>query len=87
VFWYNLHRNGEGDDLTRHAACPVLAGTKWGKITKMTRLMTELLHPLFQYPTSGFTSEAKNSLVLVLSAPLSEIHAKSESKSASLIMF
>ena len=31
VFWYNLHRNGEGDDLTRHAACPVLAGSKWGK--------------------------------------------------------
>ena len=31
VFWYNLHRNGEGDDLTRHAACPVLAGSKWGE--------------------------------------------------------
>jgi prolyl 4-hydroxylase len=30
VFWYNLHRNGEGDDMTRHAACPVLAGSKWG---------------------------------------------------------
>jgi len=29
VFWYNLHQNGEGDDRTRHAACPVLAGTKW----------------------------------------------------------
>jgi len=29
AFWYNLHRNGEGDVLTRHAACPVLAGTKW----------------------------------------------------------
>ncbi|XP_059084630.1 prolyl 4-hydroxylase subunit alpha-1-like [Tigriopus californicus] len=29
VFWYNLHRNGEGDEMTRHAACPVLAGTKW----------------------------------------------------------
>lgn len=31
AFWYNLHRNGEGDMLTRHAACPVLAGSKWGK--------------------------------------------------------
>ncbi len=31
VFWYNLHRNGEGDDMTRHAACPVLVGNKWGK--------------------------------------------------------
>ena len=30
AFWYNLFRNGEGDEMTRHAACPVLAGTKWG---------------------------------------------------------
>jgi len=29
AFWYNLRANGEGDDMTRHAACPVLAGTKW----------------------------------------------------------
>ncbi|CAN7993356.1 unnamed protein product [Ixodes hexagonus] len=29
AFWYNLHRSGEGDMLTRHAACPVLAGSKW----------------------------------------------------------
>jgi len=29
VFWYNLYKNGEGDVRTRHAACPVLAGTKW----------------------------------------------------------
>ena len=29
VFWYNLLANGEGDEMTRHAACPVLAGTKW----------------------------------------------------------
>lgn len=27
--WYNLLKNGEGDYLTRHAGCPVLAGTKW----------------------------------------------------------
>ena len=32
VFWYNLFQNGEGDVRTRHAACPVLAGTKWGMI-------------------------------------------------------
>lgn len=31
AFWYNLHASGEGDYLTRHAACPVLAGSKWGK--------------------------------------------------------
>ena len=29
AFWFNLHASGEGDYLTRHAACPVLAGTKW----------------------------------------------------------
>lgn len=29
AFWYNLHRNGEGDMDTRHAACPVLTGSKW----------------------------------------------------------
>lgn len=29
AFWYNLHRSGEGDYLTRHAACPVLIGSKW----------------------------------------------------------
>lgn len=31
AFWFNLHKNGEGDSRTLHAACPVLAGTKWGK--------------------------------------------------------
>ncbi|XP_074648755.1 prolyl 4-hydroxylase subunit alpha-1-like isoform X4 [Tubulanus polymorphus] len=29
AFWFNLHASGEGDYLTRHAACPVLAGSKW----------------------------------------------------------
>jgi len=29
AFWYNLHPNGEGDMDTRHAACPVLTGSKW----------------------------------------------------------
>ncbi|KAF5304255.1 hypothetical protein FQA39_LY09782 [Lamprigera yunnana] len=29
AFWYNLHSTGEGDFNTRHAACPVLAGSKW----------------------------------------------------------
>ena len=31
AFWFNLHSNGEGDYDTRHAAGPVLAGSKWGK--------------------------------------------------------
>ncbi|XP_030369739.1 prolyl 4-hydroxylase subunit alpha-1 [Scaptodrosophila lebanonensis] len=29
AFWMNLHRSGEGDLRTRHAACPVLTGSKW----------------------------------------------------------
>ena len=29
VFWYNLLPNGDPDLITRHAGCPVLAGTKW----------------------------------------------------------
>nr|AQZ26744.1 prolyl 4-hydroxylase subunit alpha-1 [Aurelia sp. 1 GW-2014] len=29
VFWFNLKKSGDGDYSTRHAACPVLAGTKW----------------------------------------------------------
>ncbi|XP_075217847.1 prolyl 4-hydroxylase subunit alpha-1-like isoform X2 [Lycorma delicatula] len=29
LFWYNLHSNGETDSRTLHAACPVLAGSKW----------------------------------------------------------
>ncbi|XP_018794092.1 PREDICTED: prolyl 4-hydroxylase subunit alpha-1 [Bactrocera latifrons] len=29
LFWYNLHRSLEGDYRTRHAACPVLKGSKW----------------------------------------------------------
>ncbi|XP_053384823.1 prolyl 4-hydroxylase subunit alpha-1-like isoform X2 [Mercenaria mercenaria] len=29
VFWYNLYKNGEGIYDTRHAACPVLVGSKW----------------------------------------------------------
>ncbi|KAL1123070.1 hypothetical protein AAG570_002158 [Ranatra chinensis] len=33
AFWHNLHSSGEGDYDTRHAACPVLAGSKWGLYT------------------------------------------------------
>ncbi|XP_053954570.1 prolyl 4-hydroxylase subunit alpha-2 [Anastrepha ludens] len=29
LFWYNLHRSEEPDYRTRHAACPVLKGSKW----------------------------------------------------------
>ncbi|KAK3612446.1 hypothetical protein CHS0354_032055 [Potamilus streckersoni] len=29
AFWYNLKRNGELDENTWHAGCPVLLGSKW----------------------------------------------------------
>nr|XP_033803422.1 prolyl 4-hydroxylase subunit alpha-3 [Geotrypetes seraphini] len=29
LFWWNLHRNGEGNEETLHAGCPVLIGDKW----------------------------------------------------------
>ncbi|XP_076341984.1 prolyl 4-hydroxylase subunit alpha-1-like isoform X11 [Tachypleus tridentatus] len=31
AFWWNLKRNGEGDEMTRHRACPVLHGSKWAQ--------------------------------------------------------
>ena len=31
VFWYNLDKNGFPDERTKHAACPVVVGSKWGK--------------------------------------------------------
>lgn len=31
VFWYNLGTDGHPDNKTRHAACPVIVGSKWGK--------------------------------------------------------
>ena len=31
AIWYNLLKNGDGDNRTRHAACPVLVGSKWGQ--------------------------------------------------------
>ena len=30
AFWFNLYRNGDPDPDTRHGACPVLHGSKWG---------------------------------------------------------
>ncbi|KAJ0175459.1 hypothetical protein K1T71_008618 [Dendrolimus kikuchii] len=29
AFWLNLHPSGQGDLATKHAACPVLLGSKW----------------------------------------------------------
>ncbi|XP_054550410.1 prolyl 4-hydroxylase subunit alpha-2-like isoform X7 [Talpa occidentalis] len=35
LFWYNLLRSGKGNPLTIHAACPVLAGCKWGFLWRL----------------------------------------------------
>ncbi len=32
LFWWNLHRNGQGNVYTLHAGCPVIVGDKWGMI-------------------------------------------------------
>ncbi|XP_064414096.1 prolyl 4-hydroxylase subunit alpha-3 isoform X2 [Latimeria chalumnae] len=29
LFWWNLHKNGQGNGETLHAGCPVLIGDKW----------------------------------------------------------
>ncbi|KAM3933923.1 prolyl 4-hydroxylase subunit alpha-3 [Leptodactylus fuscus] len=29
IFWWNLHKNGEGNEDMLHAGCPVLVGSKW----------------------------------------------------------
>lgn len=29
VLWYNLKRNGDSDDATKHAGCPIILGEKW----------------------------------------------------------
>ncbi|RXN03909.1 prolyl 4-hydroxylase subunit alpha-3 isoform X1 [Labeo rohita] len=36
LFWWNLHRNGQGNVDTLHAGCPVIVGDKW--VTGMLKL-------------------------------------------------
>lgn len=69
AFWFNLYPNGEGDYRTRHAACPVLTGSKWGmfgfslkqNILGLFRLKRNLC--CFQFLTSGSMKEDKSSIV------------------------
>ena len=71
AFWYNLYPNGKGNELTRHAACPVLSGSKWGKEflnlqnPHTTLIVAIVIHP-FQFPTDGFTNIGRNSVALVV---------------------
>ena len=41
AFWYNLLPHGDLDKRTRHAACPVLTGNKWGMtiLTKQSSIL------------------------------------------------
>ena len=69
AFWYNLHLNGEGNELTRHAACPVLSGSKWGKKLLANKVLIRkysLSFFDFQYPTSGFMNIGRNSVARVV---------------------
>ncbi|XP_013142464.1 PREDICTED: prolyl 4-hydroxylase subunit alpha-2-like [Papilio polytes] len=45
LVWMNLHPSGEGDLSTRHAACPVLRGSKWVSNKWIHQLGQELLAP------------------------------------------
>lgn len=31
--WYNLNAAGKPDALTRHAVCPVVVGSRWGRLS------------------------------------------------------
>uniref|UniRef100_A0A1B0CQR2 procollagen-proline 4-dioxygenase n=1 Tax=Lutzomyia longipalpis TaxID=7200 RepID=A0A1B0CQR2_LUTLO len=50
AFWHNLFTSGEGDYQTRHAACPVLAGTKWVSNKWLHERGQEQLRPCKLYP-------------------------------------
>ncbi|XP_050664933.1 prolyl 4-hydroxylase subunit alpha-1-like isoform X13 [Leptidea sinapis] len=45
LVWMNLHRSGEGDLATRHAACPVLLGSKWACNKWIHEIGQEFLRP------------------------------------------
>ncbi|KAF2882686.1 hypothetical protein ILUMI_23488 [Ignelater luminosus] len=45
VVWYNLYPSGDADNDTRHAACPVLTGTKWVSNKWLYEYGQEFLRP------------------------------------------
>lgn len=53
AFWYNLHPNGDGNPLTRHAACPVLTGSKWGN---SSLIIHPIIRPLLRNAFSSIFS-------------------------------
>lgn len=32
AFWYNMHADGVRDPRTLHGGCPIIVGSKWGKL-------------------------------------------------------
>jgi prolyl 4-hydroxylase len=48
--WYNLRKSGDGDFLTRHAACPVLSGYKWACNKWFHERGQEFIRPCTQSP-------------------------------------
>lgn len=49
AFWHNLKPNGEGDYRTRHAACPVLTGSKWGIYFKIYLLYVIYINHIINF--------------------------------------
>lgn len=43
LVWTNLHPSGEGDISTRHAACPVLRGSKWSEYPTVQKKTIDFL--------------------------------------------
>ncbi|KAG7306017.1 hypothetical protein JYU34_008588 [Plutella xylostella] len=55
AFWLNLHPSGEGDLATRHAACPVLRGSKWVSNKWIHQGGQELIKPCgTEYQEEGY---------------------------------
>ncbi|XP_055848271.1 prolyl 4-hydroxylase subunit alpha-1-like [Episyrphus balteatus] len=53
AFWWNLHKSGEGDFRTRHAACPVLTGSKWVSNKWIHERGQEFIRPCGLEPDHG----------------------------------
>lgn len=45
AFWFNLKRNGKGNPMTEHAACPVVIGAKWVSNVWIHERRQEFRHP------------------------------------------
>lgn len=56
AFWFNLLPNGNGDYLTRHAACPVLTGSKWGKPkSSKKKIKSPISQPIYLITFNNFS--------------------------------